>query len=72
MATPRRSRSCPPAGQIDAKGDVDPNHVVHVVQESVLRAAPKTHATRSITVNSGLLWSVENAGHAAAILQKCR
>jgi hypothetical protein len=40
--------------------------VVQVVQNSMLRAAQKTHATRSTTVNSGLLRSTENAHHAAS------
>ena len=51
---------------VNVKGDVEPNNVVHVVQESVVRAAQKTHATRSTTVNSGLLRSMENADHAAS------
>jgi hypothetical protein len=45
----------------------DPIHVVQVVQDSVVRAPPKDHAPLTITVNSGLLWSVENADHAASI-----
>jgi len=31
------------------------------------RCTQKTHATRATTVNSGLLWSVENADRAAAV-----
>ncbi len=58
---------CSYGQDVDVKGDVDPNDVVHVVQESVVRAAQKTHATRSTTVNSGLLRAVENADRAAAI-----
>jgi len=45
----------------------DPIHVVHVVQDSVVRAPRKYHAPLTITVNSGLLRSVENADHAASI-----
>jgi len=41
--------------------------VVHVVQESVVRAPQKTHAPLTTTVNSGVLRSVENADHAASI-----
>ena len=40
---------------------------MHVVQESVVRAAQKANATLTTTVNSGLLWSVENPDHAVAI-----
>jgi hypothetical protein len=39
--------------------------VVRVIQEFVLRAAQKTHATWTTTVNSGLLRSIENTDHAA-------
>jgi len=39
---------CSYGQDVDVKGDVDPNDVVHVVQESVVRAAQKTHATRQL------------------------
>ena len=41
--------------------------MVHVVQDSVVRAPQKYPAPLTITVNSGLLWSIENADHAASI-----
>jgi hypothetical protein len=41
--------------------------VVHVVQDSVIRAPQKYPAPLTITVNSGSLWSVENAEHTASI-----
>jgi hypothetical protein len=39
--------------------------VVHVVQDSALRAPQKYHAPLTITVGNGLLRSTENADHAA-------
>jgi hypothetical protein len=63
---------CSYGQHVDVKGDVDPKDVVHVVQESVVCAAQKMHATRATTVNSGLLWSIENARSCCVNLQKCR
>jgi len=40
---------------------------VHVVRDFATRAPRKTHAPLTITVNSGLLWSVEKADHPASI-----
>jgi|SRR5580658_1580142 hypothetical protein len=45
----------------------DPIHVVHVVQDSVVRAPRKYHAPLTITVNHGSPWSIENPIRPASI-----
>jgi hypothetical protein len=62
---PLRSNPLPIFGA--SRGDGQPVGVVHVVRDSMLRAARKVHAPRAITVDSGLLRSIENADRAASI-----
>src|SRR5271168_3368854 len=45
----------------------DPIHVVHVVQDSVVRAPQKYHAPKTIRVNHGSLRSIENPIRPASI-----
>ena len=41
--------------------------MVHVVRDSAVRVAQKTHAPLTVKVDRGALWSIEMADHAASI-----
>jgi hypothetical protein len=55
----------PTASVSASRAIYSPCDVVHVARDSAIRAAQETHVPLTVKVNSGVLWSVEEADRAA-------